>query len=68
MVPCLVALAPGTAQLQAPLVLREAIVKLKGMPALWAECPPARPPWGGQVDAGAATDHHPAGDDPRRGD
>jgi hypothetical protein len=42
-------------------------VKLNVMQALWPKRPAAGPPWGGQVDAGPAADHHSAGDDPGRG-
>src|SRR5262245_53719999 len=36
------------------------------MQALCSKPPPARPPWGRQVDAGPAAHHHAAGDDPGR--
>jgi hypothetical protein len=65
-VPCNVALAPGTDQSRAPLILREAILKLKWMPVLCAKYAPPRPPRGGDVDAGTAAYHYPAGNDPDR--
>ena len=37
------------------------------MQAFCPQCPLARPPRGGQFDAGTAAHHHPAGDDARRG-
>jgi hypothetical protein len=53
-------------QLSWPMAAVAAWMKRNGMQAFCPQRPPARPPWGWHVEAGPATSHHPAGDDPGR--